>query len=167
MLAAMLAFLRQRGWQLADLNIKRTLASTVGGILFGLMLVVLWGIVVWLCFVHGLLPHPSHLISHPRPHPNSFVVVLDGLVNAYFEELTMTAYAFNQFAVKWGPSGAIAVIVILRVLFHLWKNPIYLPFTAVYFFCSALIYYRWRNLWPLILSHAFYDITLELPNSRM
>ena len=83
-------------------------------------------------------------------------------MNAYYEEIIMMSYAFNQFAAKVGPVASTVCIVSVRVMNHLWKSPIYLLFTALHFLLTAFLYYQTRKIWPLLLSHALYDIFLDL-----
>jgi len=79
-------------------------------------------------------------------------------LNAYFEELTCTAYIFAQFAAKKGPLFALILTVALRMSCHTYQGVLSCLGIGAVFLVSGLWYWRTRNLWILILSHALLDI---------
>ena len=80
------------------------------------------------------------------------------IFNAFFEELTCMGYAFTQFAAKRGPLFALFLTVILRMSCHSYQGPVHMLGIGVVFLLAGLVYWRTRNLWPLVIAHALIDI---------
>jgi membrane protease YdiL (CAAX protease family) len=167
MLAALFVVLRHRSWRAIDVGIRRTIVDTILGITFAVALIGMFVAYVWGLHLIGEFPRRQFLPSFPLhrvPAPlNLSIVAMNVIVNAYYEEVLMTGYVFTQFAVKRGPFIALGLVVLIRIGFHLWKDPIFLPFTALHFTLAGLLYWRTRNLWPILVSHAVYDLVVYLP----
>jgi membrane protease YdiL (CAAX protease family) len=96
-------------------------------------------------------------VKVPVGHVNLIIVIISNIINAYWEELTCIAYAFNQFATKFGPLFALIVTVLLRVGCHTYQGSLPLVGIAIVFFLFGVCYWFTRSLWPLILAHFLFD----------
>lgn len=167
-LALLLVFLYWRGWKPSDFKIRIGWWSSLQGI----FLLALW-IVGFIGTTFILLTLRRHHLamglyavagSHPQIHRKVLswaVIIISNFINAYFEELTVMGYAFNQFAAKRGPLFALLATVVLRLLTHTWKEPLFLMETALAFLLFGIFYWRTRKLWPLLFAHAIFDIILD------
>jgi membrane protease YdiL (CAAX protease family) len=165
-LALLLVFLSWRGWTPADFKIKPGWWSTLHALpLLAANLVVL--IVGTIIILRWNISHPSHIATIPYLHTNithlswSVVVPLQ-VMNALIEEVICMSYAFNQFAAKCGPLVALGLMLLLRISYHTWKRPAYLCITVIGFSMYGLLYWRTRNVWPLILAHVCFDTLLSI-----
>jgi uncharacterized protein len=166
-LALWFCFLRWRGWTPSDFQIRIGWWSS----LQGLFLLAAWTVSVFGLYYVLFLSRKYHYslgfysVTGPIPKYHPIVLSWTALivaqtVNAYYEELTFMAYAFNQFASKRGPLFALAATTFLRLLIHTWKQPVSMIETGVAFLIFGVFYWRVRKLWPLILAHAVFDIIL-------
>ncbi len=169
-LGLLFVYLKWRGWQPADLRIKPTWRSSgLGVIMLPAMaiansLTVVIGFLIlylaqshdqrFLAFVAGDGPH----LKFHTIHVSWFSVVPAVVINGFFEEITCMGYAFNQFAAKRGPIFALVLIVLLRMSCHTYQGPIHALGIGAAFTVSGLVYWRTRNLWPLILAHIIADM---------
>ena len=169
LLAFFLWLLHRRGWKREDLRIRITWGSTFQAfLLMGAMMMVhavamiaLLGLVYALGNSHSLLTTMQENGLQTQFHAfsvgwTSIFVAL--FLNAYFEELTCTAYIFTQFAAKKGPLFALVLTVALRMSCHTYQGVLSCLGIGAVFLVSGLWYWRTRNLWILILSHAILDI---------
>ena len=84
------------------------------------------------------------------------VLIALTLVNPLYDELFLVAY--NVEAAKGhGAAFAITLSAAVRLLCHVEQGPIasvtILPLGLIF----ALVYWRWRAVWPLIVAHAVMD----------
>ena len=170
LLGTLLIFLHRRGWQPADLAIKMSWSGTGLGI--GLWIaVVVAGAASVLTFLglafeikggHDTFLH--YLIAHsPQIKPHSISVAWltifsSMILNAYVEEIIFMSYIFRQLAARCGPAMALLVTIILRAGCHVYQDTAHVAGIAVIFTIFALVYLRFRSIWPLILAHILMDI---------
>ena len=166
LLAGTLGFLHWRGWRASDFKISLGKRSTV----HGLLLLYSWIAILSLStafrryeYLHHFLPHASSVLKPRHLHLGWLVLIFSQVINAFSEELIVMGYAFNQLAAKRGPGFALVVTLLLRMSYHTWKAPVFLAVTALHFLIFSLYYQRARNLWPLILAHALFDIYVFAP----
>ena len=170
LLALLLLYLNWRGWTTADLKIKPGWWSMLQAplLLMANFVVLIAGMfVIW----RWRVSYPSHLA--PRPYFHASVthlswatVIAYQFMNAFSEEVICMCYAFNQFAAKHGPLVAMGLMLLLRASYHIWKSPGFLCITVIEFSLYGAWYWRTRNVWPLILAHAGYDILLSISQIR-
>lgn len=169
-LGLLFVYLHRRGWRPIDLRIKPTRRSTGIGILLlpamalANSLTVIAGFSIlyfaqshherFLAFITSNGPH----LKFHSIHVSWLAVVPAVVLNGFFEEITCMAYAFNQFAAKRGPLFALVLIVLLRMSCHTYQGPVHALGIGAAFTVSGLIYWRTRNLWPLILAHIMADM---------
>jgi len=165
-LALLLGFLARRRWQPSDFRIKAGFQATRQG----LALLLIWiGIAA---FMSLFLRHMNGLHYPIRSaqtaglhhlHLGWAVLVISQIINAFAEELIVMGYAFNQFAAKRGPWVAFFLTLLIRISYHTWKSPVSLVITTLHFLVFGLSYKQRRNLWPLLIAHALYDIYVMAP----
>jgi membrane protease YdiL (CAAX protease family) len=75
------------------------------------------------------------------------------VVNSIFEEATVVGYVVTALSDQ-GPALSITASALLRFLYHLYQGPVaslaILPLGLLF----AAVYWRWRNLWPLLVAHS-------------
>ena len=171
-LGLLLVFLHWRGWKPADLRIRPSVGSTLLGLpllpltLFANGLVVFSASFVLYLTQHRYANFIQFLIADsPQLHHlhagqlSWFVLASTMLLNAFLEEITCTAYAFNQFAARLGPFRGLILVVILRTACHTYQGGVHALGLSTAFLIYGLIYWRTRNLWLLIFAHAFLDFS--------
>jgi membrane protease YdiL (CAAX protease family) len=102
-------------------------------------------------------------VVHPEHSPFTVgrlavvAVLVISIINPVFEELLETGYFIHPLQ-KFGMWPAVLASAAFRALFHL-------PFginAVVNIFAFGLIfgfvYWRWRQLWPLIVAHSLLDM---------
>lgn len=93
----------------------------------------------------------------PAARTSLIAVYLVSLVNPVFEEVLVCGYVIPAIARRYGETAAINVSVVIRASYHLYQGVAMLPFHVAYGLMQAYMYVRFRNLWPLIVSHALLD----------
>lgn len=164
-LALLLVFLRWRGWTPSDFKIRLGLWSSLQGAFLLIAWIASGFCTFWILYVlqkhHYSLGLYAVIGSHPKIHRvglSWMILIVGDIVNAYFEEVTVMGFAFNQFAAKRGPLFALVLTTFLRLAYHTWKQPAYLVEAGIAFLIFGVFYWRTRKLWPLILAHASFDI---------
>ena len=170
LLALFFVFLQWRGWKISDFKIRPGWRSTLqGALLYFPAQIGNAATVLGLFFLIFALQHiHSHfanfLIANAPPLKSQGIevgwgVALGSLVlNAFFEELTCTGYAFNQLAAKRGPLFALLLVVLMRMACHTYQGPVHVVGIGVLFLIYGLWYWYTRNLWTLIFAHAVLDL---------
>jgi membrane protease YdiL (CAAX protease family) len=74
------------------------------------------------------------------------------VINAVFEELTVTAYVIESMA-SGGAGPAIAASTLLRFSYYLWQGPLASLSMVPLGLLFGMMYWRRRNVWPLIVAH--------------
>jgi membrane protease YdiL (CAAX protease family) len=87
------------------------------------------------------------------------VILAVCLVNPIFEELFVCSYLVSRLAPRYGGWLAIHVSTAIRLGYHLYQGPIaalaIIPFGLIF----AYWYVQRKQLWPLIIAHAWVDFT--------
>lgn len=82
-------------------------------------------------------------------------VVVGSTVNPFFEETLACGYIIHRMS-KYGPVVAVLASVVVRLLYHTYQG----VFAIALFPMSVLFAYffwRYRQLWPLVIAHAIMD----------
>ena len=141
---------RIRGWSLATFGFKISWKSTAGGLLlFVIAEVVLWG--VWTC-TEAIHVQPLRVIFDGTAP----FILFCSVINAVFEEVLEAGYLISALS-RFGMWPAILAGAIFRACYHLFIG----LNTAMGLFAFGLVfgwvYWRWRQLWPLVIAHALAD----------
>jgi membrane protease YdiL (CAAX protease family) len=156
LLSIVLTILRARGWNLDRLGLRFSFPAALGGIpLFIAYLVLYWGtglLLVWL-FPTVARTKPFHFVI--TAHPLALLTFI--VTNSFFEEVIVTGYVMTALS-KQGAAMSITASTLLRFLYHLYQGPLasitILPLGLLF----GVVYWRWRNLWPLIVAHTITNV---------
>ncbi len=86
-------------------------------------------------------------------------------INSIFEEITVTAYVIE--ALKGDGAGlAITASTLLRFSYHLYQGPLASLSIVPLGLLFATMFWRWRNLWPLIVAHTIANVVFFLLNPQ-
>ncbi len=168
-----LFYFQWRGWTKADLEIKPGFLSSFEGValvpvtvvmnasmvlfLFVVLFVVQSRYNHFLDFIMAASPPPQHLHAGQI----SWAVLIPAMIlNAFLEEIICTAYMFRQFAAKAGPGIGLLLTVLLRMSCHTYQGPVHALGIGTIFLIYGLWYWRFRNIWTLIVAHATLDIVM-------
>ena len=142
-----------RGWSLSTFGSKISWKATGAGIL---LFLVAESVEVGVTYGAGII--------HPAPAPTVAVgrlavlpILLISFVNPVFEEVLETGY-FVHHLKQFGMWSAVLASAAFRGLFHLQFgiNTVVSVFAMGAIF--AFVYWRWRQLWPLIVAHSLSDL---------
>jgi membrane protease YdiL (CAAX protease family) len=108
----------------------------------------------------------SHF-GHPLPAPNAAawragsmslpIIIMVSIVNGTFEELMEVGYVFKA-TEKYGMWAAVIISVLIRTALHIPFGVVAMGSVAVIGGIFALVYLKWRQLWPLIVAHILADL---------
>lgn len=140
-----------RGWSFRTFGTKISLKGTLGGVLLFVI-----GFVISTAIYFGLeVIHPEHIgyTSLPLALP---AILLVSIINPVFEETLESGYfihSLQRFGI-WIVLGS----AFFRAVLHIYEG-----FNAALSISSlglifAFTYWRWRQLWPLIVAHSLADL---------
>jgi membrane protease YdiL (CAAX protease family) len=145
---------RVRGWSIRKLGLRPSWRSTAKGIvLFPVIGIVLVGVSVG---IHSLAPS-SH--NHPRDVAIGLTwvgILATIIINPLFEETLVCGYIIERLAKK-GAVTAITLSAFIRFLYHTHLGPSSLG-PLVMGFMFGYLFWRNRELWPLIIAHSLIDL---------
>lgn len=146
--------LRARGWKLSDFGLRPTLMRTAGGML----LLIGTSIVVGGIYELARAATGVNLaaVTASKMSVGLPVLLLLTLINPLYDE--QFAVAYNVEAAKEnGAAFAVTLSAMVRLICHLEHGPIaavtILPMGLLF----AIVYWRWRTVWPLVIAHAVMD----------
>jgi membrane protease YdiL (CAAX protease family) len=153
--ALLVGFLHVRGWRVADLNLRLT-RRTVGmaGFLFAGF--YLYGIVMGLAANAFGVSHVFTQISF-QGSVSLPVAILVSVINPVFEEVLTIAYVMKTLN-PHGAAFAIGASALLRLVAHVYQGPLAAVVVFPLGIAFAIVYWRTRELWPLVLSHGLIDL---------
>jgi CAAX protease family protein len=148
--------LRIRGFDFGRLGLRFRWPAFLAGIpLIIATLVIYWAtyaLAAW------LYPAVRQMQTPKMIHSASIVVMtLFILLNSLFEEAAVTGYVINSLS-EQGAALSITASALIRFVYHLYQGPIsslsILPLGLVF----AAVYWKWRNLWPLMTAHTIANL---------
>lgn len=150
-LALTFFILRARDWRFEDLGLQFSWKAAAAGI----PLFVFYLLIYLVTATFVLLVWPGARDSLTFHYANSApagLLLLFIVVNSFFEETIVTAYVITALS-KEGAALAITASTLLRFTYHLYQGPIasisILPLGLLF----ATLFWRGRNVWPLIVAH--------------
>lgn len=158
--AAVVMFLRWRGFDIASLRPAPTLRQSVLGlVLFGL------------CWLAGesatmaLRPWSAHWpsIEFSTAKLSLAAIVLLAIVNGSFEEVFLLGVLARGMR-RFGLPVAIGISLLVRVLYHLYQGPVATVWVAAFGLVLTVAYLAMRRLWPVMLAHILWDLVPLLLN---
>ena len=158
-LFAVALFLSLRGWSRRDFGFQITWLASLGGVLLaGAM--TLASVTVYVLVKNAIgdpevLEIPEHGYQW---HGSLPVLLIFILVNSVFEEVIVVGYVLPFLARRHSVVLAIAASTVIRVLYHLYQGASAVLTVGTFGVLAGLVYWRWRNLWPLIVAHTFANL---------
>jgi membrane protease YdiL (CAAX protease family) len=148
--------LRVRGWSFAEFDLQITWPLTGFALVLGIVVYFLYV----LCFMLAGSAVGFHTLEPPKMAAEAglFSVLLVCIVNPLFEEVFVVGYIINSLEKEQGALFAAILSTLVRLLYHLYQGPIAVVSIIPLGFLYAYVYWRWRKLWPLVLSHGLYDL---------
>jgi membrane protease YdiL (CAAX protease family) len=153
--AVCFAFLRLRNYKIGErLKFEPSLKGTLVALGLFVATYIIYAISISIIFAlvgAQNIPVAEYVITVGLP-----LVIAASLINPLFEETFVMGYVFDKFQSQ-GVVWAVTASVLIRVSYHLyqgWVGIISLLITGLIF---AVVYARYRNLWPFYLAHALMD----------
>jgi uncharacterized protein len=142
-----------RGWSFSTFGSKISWKATGAGIL---LFLVAESVMVGVTYGAGII-HPAPAPAVAAGRLAVLPILLISLVNPVFEEVLETGYFIHQLK-QFGMWSAVLASAAFRGLFHLQFgiNTVLSAFAMGAIF--AFVYWRWRQLWPLIVAHSLADL---------
>jgi uncharacterized protein len=153
---------RIRGWSFRSFGLQPAWRSTGTGIL--LLIAVASARYVSAVLANAIFPRAVHLLP-VASHASLPVLILTLAINPVFEEMIETDY-FVRSLERYGMSGAVLASALFRAFLHahLGVNAIVVVFPIGLIF--GFFYWRRRQLWPLVVAHALFDLYALFPRSH-
>jgi uncharacterized protein len=145
-----------RGWSKEDFQFK--ISWSLSGI--GILLLC---ICYFLYMLTGSLIiaflEDSNIFSHITFQNEVSFPTIIGIctINSIFEESVVSRYVIRSLENK-GPFYAISVSVLLRFLYHVYQGPVAVISVIPLGLVFGFVYWRTRQLWPLILAHSLMNL---------
>ena len=142
--------LQARGWTLRDLGIRVTMPQTIAGVALFIAATL---IIVGINKVFALITGANAPSITPVARASWPVILLLLLIDPIFEETFEVAYNLRA-TERDGALFAISLSAAIRLLCHVHHGPIapltIFPLGIIF----AVVYWRWRRVWPLVIAHA-------------
>jgi len=156
--AALLAFLRVRGWSLERLGARFGAVETLVG--FALAFLALLAVYATFCAVTTALPAAAQAVANADVTPRGFglaTVILISIINPIFEETFVCGYTITVLKERADSPTAVTISTAIRLLYHLYQGAIAFFGIVPFGFVVAWWYARTGRLWPVIVAHALAD----------
>jgi membrane protease YdiL (CAAX protease family) len=85
------------------------------------------------------------------------VLIIMAMVNGTFEEVFLLGFLQRGLR-NYGPSVALGVTLLVRLMYHLYQGPIGAVWITGFGLVFGLFYLRFQALWPVVLAHILWDI---------
>jgi CAAX protease family protein len=146
------------------LGLQFSWRSAAAGVpLFVIYLLVYW---VTATLVFLVFPNAGGLRSITfTAHVPIWLMFILLVVNAVFEELVITGFVIASLAEK-GAVVAVSASTILRFAYHLYQGPLNAVSIIPVGLLLGALFWRARNLWPLIVAHALADVVVFVSAHR-
>jgi membrane protease YdiL (CAAX protease family) len=150
---------RIRGWSFATLGSRISWKGTGAGVL--LFVVTALAILFCIVLTNVIAPGarvPPHVVNGVTVGRLTLpFILLFSLINPIYEEVLGTGYFIHSLQ-RHGMLPAVVASALFRSFLHSYQGldavVIVLPIGLVFGF----FYWRWRQLWPLIVAHVVFDI---------
>jgi uncharacterized protein len=148
---------RIRGWSLATLGSRISWKGTGAGVLlfFVTTLTILFCVVLTSIIAPGAR-NPTHTGVTVSGLTLPFLLLFS-LINPVYEEVLGTGYFIHSLQ-RYGMLPAVLASALFRTFLHSYKGldaiVMILPMGLVF----GLVYWKWRQLWPLVVAHVIFDL---------
>jgi membrane protease YdiL (CAAX protease family) len=156
--------LHVRGWDFGRLGLRFSWPALLAGVpLFIAYIVLYWGTFLLAVRIYPDAQRIQVMKMIPAAPFSVFVIFI--VINSLFEEAAVTGYVVTALSDQGAPLS-ITASALIRLLYHLYQGPIasisVLPLGLLF----ALVYWRWRNLWPLMTAHTIANLLSFAAASR-
>jgi uncharacterized protein len=141
-----------RGWSLSTFGSKISWKATGAGVL---LFLVAESVMVGVTYGAGIIHPEQAYVATDRLAV--FPILFISLVNPVYEEALETGYFIHQLK-RFGMWPAVLASAAFRGLFHLQFGINTVLSVFVFGVIFAFVYWRWRQLWPLIVAHSLADL---------
>jgi membrane protease YdiL (CAAX protease family) len=149
---------RARGWSFATFGLQVTWPLTGLGLI--LFVVTLISAVILAATLHVIRPlETTQQLTGEVTLP---FVLLVMMVNPFFEEVLEVGYFAHVFQ-RYGMWATVLASAFFRAALHAYLGVNATLSLFLIGFIFGLAYWRWRQLWPLILAHVIMDFVFMLP----
>ena len=157
-LAALLGFLHLRGWTLAQLGLRVTIADTFIGVALAVVGDLASVAAYWL--VASVWPQAAEVMASAEIGSQELslaIVVAVSVVNPIFEEIFVCGYVIAALKERHDPWTGINTSVAIRLLYHLYQGAVAAVSIVPIGLLLGIWFARTGRLWPLIVAHALWD----------
>jgi uncharacterized protein len=144
---------RIRGWSLATFGLRISWKWTGAGIL--LVIAVLVALIFQTLLLNAILPPTGHANPLTGTLTLPFVILVS-LINPVFEELMEVGY-FVHTLKQYGMWPSVLASAFFRAFLHAYTGFNMVVSILLLGLIFGLAYWRWRQLWPLMVAHAIFD----------
>jgi membrane protease YdiL (CAAX protease family) len=151
--------LASRGWGLHQLGFRFSWLALLAGVP---VLLSDWVLYVGASFV-ALWFYPLALEPHAAiiPQASAGLLLTNAVINSVFEESLVCGYVVSALASR-GAVLSITVSTLIRLAYHVYYGSMVLIIVLPMGVLFSVVYWKWRNLWPLITAHALQTIWISL-----
>jgi membrane protease YdiL (CAAX protease family) len=151
-----------RGWSFRSFDLRPTWRSTGTGIL--LLVALVSARYIGAVLTNAVVPGAVHLLP-VASHVSLPMLILTLAINPVFEEMIETGY-FVRSLERYGMWVAVLASALFRAFLHahLGINAIVVVLPIGFIF--GFVYWRRRQLWPLVVAHALFDLYALFPRSH-
>jgi membrane protease YdiL (CAAX protease family) len=145
-----------RGWTAERLGLTFGWGQALAGfVLFIAQMFLYWTVA---SLVVSSVPSAAHMqVPHLVRTAPASLILLFILINSLYEEVLVAAYVIESLSAQ-GAAVAISASTLLRFSYHLYQGPIasisILPMGLLF----GIIYWRGRNVWPLLVAHTIMNL---------
>jgi hypothetical protein len=157
-LAALLGLLRARGWQRERLGLQFSWKAAAAGIPLFIIYLLLYLVAATLVLLVWPAARDVWTLRSATTAP-FWLMLLFFVINAVFIEMTATAYTIAALS-RHGAAVAIAASTLFRVALHLHEGPLAALGIVPVGLLFATMFWRWRNVTPLIVAHALANVVV-------
>jgi membrane protease YdiL (CAAX protease family) len=152
---------RLRGWSFRSFGLRPSWKSTGTGIL--LLISIVSARYVSAALANAIFPGAVHLLP-VASHVSLPLLILTLAINPAFEEMIEVGY-FIRSLERYGIWCAVLASALFRAFLHahLGVNAIVVVFPIGLIF--GFVFWRWRELWPLVVAHVLFDLYALFPRS--
>lgn len=150
------AILRARGWTLDRLGLRFSWKATLAGVPFFILYLLLYWITATVVLLLWPAARELWVFRYSVSAPFWLLLVML-VVNAFFEEVVVTGYVVTALS-RQGAALAITASALLRFAYHLYQGPLASISVIPVGLAFAAMFWRGRNLWPLIVAHAIASV---------
>jgi uncharacterized protein len=155
--------LQVRGWSSRRLAGPLSWSSLLAGIpLFVGYILLYWFTALTVASIFpGIAKVRAFSIVHTAPPA---LLLLFFALNSVFEEFAVTGYVISALG-RDSAAFAVSASTLIRFLYHVYQGPLaslsILPLGVLF----GVVYWRTRNLWPLVVAHTIANIVAWLVSS--